>query len=81
MAATIAIVWTPHGSESSTAQKVQYKQTTATTWTTHSTVSALASTVNITGLSNNTSYDVRIVNVCNEADYPSVVKTIVTPTT
>lgn len=64
--AYVTLNWTPAGGANSTGQTVQYKLPSSGTWITHSTVSASASTANISGLTDNTIYDFRILNNCND---------------
>jgi len=59
----VTLNWTVGAGASS--QNVQYKLASASTWITFSTVSGTAVTETVTGLSDNLTYDFKIVSNCN----------------
>lgn len=62
--ASSTINWVPAGGSNSLSQTVQYKRTIDSVWIDFSSLAAGIATVSITGLSNNTIYDFRIVDNC-----------------
>jgi hypothetical protein len=64
--ASAAITWTPGGGGNVTSQEVQYRIQGTTSWTTAvSGLSASASSYTITGLTNNTIYEIRVASICS----------------
>lgn len=64
--ASAAISWTPGGGGNVTSQSVEYRVQGTTSWTSAATgLSASASSYNVTGLSDNTVYEFRVISICS----------------
>lgn len=61
---TATLTWTPAGGSNSASQDVQYRIRGAGSWTTFQNVSASVNTLAVTGLTDNTIYEFRILNNC-----------------
>lgn len=69
--ASATINWTPAGGIS-TGQRIEYRiKSVGGSWTVFSSVSATVNTATVTGLTDNTIYEFRIVNICSGSDVPS----------
>lgn len=71
--ASATLNWTPAGGSSS-GQRVEYRvKSVGGSWTVFATLSSSANTATVTGLTDNTIYEFRIVNICSGTDVPATV--------
>lgn len=76
--ASIVLTWTPSTASTVTLQTIEYKLSSSQTWLTHSNIPAMQSMATINGLTGQTSYDFRIIAMCNSTQQASAPITVTT---